>query len=124
MELLQKDCFFSPYTKDVASVCEPFSCGDHDMDEFFKEDAFEYALFKMGRSYCFRLIKHPVIVDALNDKKTLGFYMKNDFTFLFSSESQEDIYTNPPKDELEKSERIKNPLSLKTRIMYFDLLDW
>ncbi len=25
------------------------------MDEFFRGDAFEYALFKMGRSYCFRL---------------------------------------------------------------------
>ena len=176
------------------------------MDDFFRNDAFEYTLFKMGRSYCFRLTDHPetivcvftlsndsiriydlprtrkdhmlqithhqkrlnrypgillgriavnkqferkgvgsevldfikewfsndnypsgcrfVIVDAVNDKKTLSFYQKNDFVFLFSSEIQEDLYTNPPKDESERLSRTKRPSHLRTRIMYFDLLDW
>ena len=29
------------------------------MDDFFRSDVFEYATFKMGRSYCFRITDHP-----------------------------------------------------------------
>lgn len=52
-----------------------------------------------------------LIVDAYNDNIPLGYYTKNGFIFLFSSESQEAEYTG-----FEKNTR------LKTRLMYFDLI--
>ena len=64
-----------------------------------------------------------VIVDAVNTPDVLSFYQKNDFEFLFTTELQEDLYTNPPKTEEEKQTRLLNPPHLNTRIMYFDLLN-
>ena len=205
MDFLNDYCFFSPYTEDVIKDCEPFSCGNADMDDFFLNDALDYASFMMGRSYCYRLKDNPkkivciftvsndsiriydlprsrrdymlkithhqkrlnrypgiligrigvniefmrkgigssildfvkewfadesnksgcrfVIVDAVNTPEVLSFYKNNGFTFLFSTELQEDIYTNPIKDEQEKQYRTLHPNRLNTRIMYFDLLN-
>lgn len=206
MGFLQEHCFFGPYTEDVVSSCDAFSCGDDDMDDFFRDNAFEYAQFKMGRSYCFRLKDHPgtlvctftlsndsiriydlprsrkdlmlkitrhqkllkrypgillgriavstsyarkgigsevldfikewyaddnypsgcrfMIVDALNDEKTLQFYRKNDFEFLFSSEEQENSYIDAPANRMSKSVVTRSTSGLRTRIMYYDLLNW
>lgn len=205
MGFLESNCFFSKYTKEIATACNNFSCGNADMDDFFQNDAFDYSMFRMGQSYCFRLEDSPkeiiciltlsndsiriydlprsrkdymlrithhqkklnrypgvllgrigvntkyadkgigseaidfikewfitediisgcrfIIVDAINEPKALHFYSKNQFSFLFSSESQEDLYTNPPKDEKEKTDRENNPLPLRSRLMYYDLLN-
>ena len=45
-----------------------------------------------------------------NEGKPLHFYEKNHFSYLYSSESQE-------------AETIHMPLPLKTRFMFFDLID-
>lgn len=63
------------------------------------------------------------IVDAKNKKDVLEFYKKNGFIFLFPNELDEDIYTKPPKDEKEKTERLEHPRKLKTRLMFRDLLN-
>ena len=34
--------FMVPYTKEVADYCDLFSCGDDDLDEFFRHDVFLY----------------------------------------------------------------------------------
>lgn len=52
-----------------------------------------------------------LIVDAYNEEKPLGYYQKNGFVFLFSTESQEAEYTGFDKDT-----------KLRTRLMYFDLI--
>lgn len=49
-------------------------------------------------------------VDALNNSRTLNFYEKNGFAFLFKSEEQE-------------AECSKLRMPLKTRYMFFDLLN-
>lgn len=49
-------------------------------------------------------------VDALNNSRTLNYYEKNGFAYLFKDEEQEAI-----------SSRLKQPL--KTRYMYFDLIE-
>lgn len=49
-------------------------------------------------------------VDALNNSRTLNFYEKNGFSFLFKDDEQE-----------AKSSNMKLPI--KTRYMYFDLID-
>lgn len=55
-----------------------------------------------------------VVVDAVNEPDVLRFYQKSGFTFLFSTEEQEFIYTGGKKGE---------PVNLSTRLMYFDLMD-
>lgn len=52
-----------------------------------------------------------VIVDAYNNPDTLGFYERNGFKPVFSSDEQEKTYRHLPSDA-----------RLKTRLMYFDLL--
>lgn len=64
-----------------------------------------------------------IIVDAKNTPEVKSFYEKNGFTMLFKKEIQEDLYTKPPKDEDEKSERMGNPRHLETRLMFKDLLE-
>jgi len=49
-------------------------------------------------------------VDALNNPKTLSYYEKNGFAYLFKDEEQEAI-----------NSKMKQPL--KTRYMYFDLIE-
>ncbi len=49
-------------------------------------------------------------VDALNNPRTLNYYEKNGFAYLFEDEEQEAV-----------SSKMKLPL--KTRYMYFDLIE-
>lgn len=52
--------FLCVLTKEVIDECYLFTCGDDpDMDEFFCKDALDYTKFRMGKSYCFRLIDNP-----------------------------------------------------------------
>ena len=44
--------FMVPYTREVARYCHPFSCGDSDLDEFFRHDVFLYEEELLGKSYC------------------------------------------------------------------------
>jgi len=63
------------------------------------------------------------IVDAKNESAVLRFYEKNNFVPLFPREIDEDLYTKPPKDDAERTERLKNPRKLRTRLMFCDLLN-
>lgn len=49
-------------------------------------------------------------VDSYNVEQTLNYYLKNGFTFMFSTEEQE-------------AENANLQMPLKTRYMYFDLID-
>ena len=37
-----ENTFIVPYTEEVADYCDPFCCGDEDLDEFFSHDVFMY----------------------------------------------------------------------------------
>ncbi len=37
-----ENTFMVPYTKGVADYCDPFLCGDDDLDDFFRYDVFLY----------------------------------------------------------------------------------
>ncbi|MDR0546981.1 MAG: GNAT family N-acetyltransferase [Dysgonamonadaceae bacterium] len=52
-----------------------------------------------------------VTVDAYNNKNALKYYDTNGFRYLFSTEQQEKQHIGMPEDK-----------ELKTRLMYFDLL--
>ena len=62
-------------------------------------------------------------VDAKNVPEVLRFYEKNNFVSLFPHEIDEDLYTKPPKDDAERTERIEHPRKLRTRLMFCDLLE-
>lgn len=51
-----------------------------------------------------------LIVDAYNTKKSINYYIKNEFEFLFSTEQQEKKYIG-----------LKDNEELNTRMMFFDL---
>ena len=53
-----------------------------------------------------------IIVDAYNNERTLHFYQKNDFEFLIEDEVNEAKYMDIGR----------NNLPLRTRLMFFDLL--
>ena len=61
---IQCICTLEVLNKEILDECESFSCGDEDMDEFFYNDALNYTRFRMGKSYCFRLIENPKIIVA------------------------------------------------------------
>ena len=52
-----------------------------------------------------------VVVDAYNEEIPTGYYTKNGFEFLFSTEEQEKEYTGLTEED-----------ELSTRLMYFDLI--
>jgi len=52
-----------------------------------------------------------LVVDAYNEPNPIQYYKKNDFDFLFSTEEQEKEYMGMSTNE-----------TLKTRLMYFDLI--
>ena len=53
-----------------------------------------------------------ILVDSYYKENTIKFYANNGFSFLFGSEEQEKEFRNIPKEK-----------SLKTRLMYFDLIE-
>ena len=55
MGYLFDNCTISEFTEELLHDCEPFSCGEKDLDEFFSEKALEYSKYKMGKTFCFRL---------------------------------------------------------------------
>ena len=76
MNRLLDNCFVCVLTKEILDECDKFSCGDDDMDEFFYKDALDYAHFRMGKSYCFRLVENPQVIVAC-------FTVSNDSIRLF-----------------------------------------
>lgn len=61
---LSEDAKRLPYTEEVGAFCQPFSCNDHDLDEFFSKDAFFYDVELIGKTYAW--------VDASDPRHILG----------------------------------------------------
>lgn len=52
---LEHDCRMAKVTQAVLDFCQPFSCGDDDLDDFFANDVIAYDNEKMGKTYCWVL---------------------------------------------------------------------
>jgi len=59
---LEKDCLFAVFNKSVLSKENSFDCGDSDLNDFFKNDAVNYAKQLLGRSYYFECKANKEIV--------------------------------------------------------------
>ena len=121
---LLSNCNLSLLTQELIEFCHPFTCGtDDDMDEFFRKDALDYTHFLMGKSYCFRLKDDMKTTGVLIGRLAVaeGFGGKGIGSDI--REIDEYLYTKPPKDEAERTERLKQPRKLRTRLMFCDLLE-
>lgn len=54
-----------PYTKEVAEYCNPFCCGDPDLDEFFAHDVFLYESELLSKAYCWINREKPQEIVAI-----------------------------------------------------------
>jgi GNAT superfamily N-acetyltransferase len=59
---LETDCLFAVFDKSVLSKKHSFDCGDYDLNDFFKNDAINYAEQLLGRSYYFENKENKDIV--------------------------------------------------------------
>lgn len=50
--ILSTQSFMVRYTQEVADYCDPFCCGDTDLDEFFKYDVFLYEKELLSKAFC------------------------------------------------------------------------
>lgn len=57
--VLERDAIMRPYTREVAEYCNPFSCTDNDLDEFFSKDAFLYDSELLGKTYAWINLANP-----------------------------------------------------------------
>ena len=62
MRFLSEHCEFFELTEDIPSIFQAFSCGNLDLDDFFRNDALKYAHYLMGKTYCFRLKSDPATI--------------------------------------------------------------
>ncbi|MCM1067998.1 MAG: GNAT family N-acetyltransferase [Muribaculaceae bacterium] len=62
--------FMVRYTKEVADYCDPFCCGDKDLDEFFKYDVFLYEEELLSKAFCWISTDNPREIVAI---ATLSF---------------------------------------------------
>lgn len=61
---LSRNAIRLPFTREVASYCDPFTCNNQDLDEFFIKDAFFYDSELIGKTYAW--------VNSDNPQQILG----------------------------------------------------
>ena len=59
MAFLAEHCVRTVLTTKILSHCNPFSCGNKDLDEFFAEDSVAYSKQLMGKTYVFIDMENP-----------------------------------------------------------------
>ena len=57
MCFLEDKCSLFPVV--TPEEMESFTCGDHDLDEFFTNDSFAYSKELLGKTYCFKMDENP-----------------------------------------------------------------
>ena len=57
MSFLEDKCSLFPVV--TSEEMEGFTCGDHDLDEFFTNDCFAYSKELLGKTYCFKMDNNP-----------------------------------------------------------------
>jgi GNAT superfamily N-acetyltransferase len=59
---LGSKCVLSPLDGELWTECKPFSCGDDDLDDFFRNDADNFSRQLLGKSFCYRLEEDMSVV--------------------------------------------------------------
>ena len=67
IEELLAQCDLIPVSDEVPKTCQPFSCGEDDLDEFFAKDCLVNQRKLLGKTYLFCLKSNPsTIVTAFS----------------------------------------------------------
>lgn len=61
-EELVKNYRIEIVTEERLAECEPFSCGNEDLDDFFNNNAITYSEYLLGKTYQFRSINEPNVI--------------------------------------------------------------
>ena len=97
---------------DGLKICHVFIFGKYGEGEGVSS----YQLIDIIKDFC--LMRFPdfvrfLLVDAYNEPAVIGFYQKNKFTTVFSTEEQEkETYRQTPSEPLQ------------TRYMFYDMIQW
>lgn len=68
MSFLEDKCSLFPVV--IPEEMEGFTCGDHDLDEFFTNDCFAYSKELLGKTYCFKMDENSqTVVCAFNESR-------------------------------------------------------
>lgn len=59
MSFLEEQCTLGVLTSEILEQCNPFDCGNPDLNEFFVNDCIDYHRELIGKSYCFTLDENP-----------------------------------------------------------------
>lgn len=62
MGYLLNKCTLKIYDSEVINSCQPFDCGNSDVNDFFCNDALNYYAELLGKTYCFTLDENPEII--------------------------------------------------------------
>ena len=62
---LFENCIMKRFDKNLQNLCQDFSCGNSDLDDFFKNDAIKYSEDLMGKTYCWLTDTKPYKIVAL-----------------------------------------------------------
>ena len=96
MGFLQEKCRFGFFTRQKASECKPFHCGDNDLDEFFLCDAFMQNDELLCKNYCFTLDDDPTTI-------VVAFTLSNDSIKKIPGSRKKKIEKNIPREKLYSS---------------------
>ena len=59
MSFLSEKCTLKLFDRGVLQRCEPFDCGNEDLNDFFARDSINYSSQLLGKTYCFTLDENP-----------------------------------------------------------------
>ena len=62
MGFLREKCITSLLDSEIIACCEPFSCGDEDLDDFFHHSTDNYRKQLLGNSWCYLLAENPQVI--------------------------------------------------------------
>ena len=62
MGFLFDKCTLQVYNEELETFCNPFDCGNEDLNDFFQNDALNYQSEFLGKTYCFTLDEDPKII--------------------------------------------------------------
>lgn len=96
MGFLQEKCKFEIFTRHKTDICQPFNCGDEDLNEFFSGDAFLQSDELLCKNYCFTLDEAPQTIVA-------AFTLSNDSIKKLPGSRKKKVEKNIPREKLYSS---------------------
>ena len=98
MVFLLNNCTFKVYDSELINSCEPFDCGNTDLNDFFRNDSLNFHSELLGKSYCFTLDENPQVI-------VCAFTISNDSikTFLLPNARKKKVIKDIPREKTMKS---------------------